>query len=109
MKKNMLPLVLLVLSTALFLSSLYALSGVTGEWVQSCLTECKNNNASHKDCNSNSITFIGDEYVRARKGEPYWKSDAGKTFSSGFQAASHRMSELQEICPGAAAALKRGM
>lgn len=90
-----------------FCISLFALSAVTEYWVQSCLKECMKGNPSHKDCNENSIRFIGDEYVRARKGEPYWKSDAGKSFSHGFQAADHRMGELKQLCPGAAGSLKR--
>ncbi|GEM_PF-1790619 len=108
MKKTVLP-VFMFLATGSLIVSLYALSGVSDSWVRSCLDECTRNNPSHKDCNQNSIAFIGDEYVRGRKGEPVWRSDAGNNFSYGFQAASHRMAELQAICPGAAAALKRGM
>jgi hypothetical protein len=96
-------------STLSFILSLYAQSKVSDSWILMCLEECTKNNPSHKDCNQNSIAFIGDEYVRARKGESYWPSDGGKTFSFSFQAADHRFSQLKEICPKAADVLKRSV
>ena len=101
--------ILFLLGLLTVAASLSALSEVTDDWAASCLNECSRNAAGGSRCSMGSIRFIADQYARAVKGEPYWKSSRGRRFANRHECAEYRMNEIRAICPAAFEVLRKNL
>ncbi|NLV68926.1 MAG: hypothetical protein GXY14_14750 [Spirochaetes bacterium] len=88
---------------------LFAVSEVTDDWADSCMQECLKSSVHSENCNSGSIRFIADQYVRAARGEPYWESEGGIRFTGRKECLEYRMKQLHQICPSALSVLKKSV
>lgn len=87
---------------------LLAISEAGDEWSGSCLRECSDAGGG-ANCDTGSIRFIADQYLRAAQGEPYWDRAGEKKFTSAAECAEFRFSQLRAICPANAEALRRSI